>query len=78
MFATLYGMELSEVTEPGPALETRGRMFQEAEGLPVDGVMNQLTLLRLNDRLGIGLTVSRALARAQTGRTCADVDDSCR
>ncbi|MEK9576420.1 MAG: AAA family ATPase, partial [Halieaceae bacterium] len=65
MFATLDGMELSEVTEFGPALETRIRLFQEAEGLPIDGVMNELTLLRLNDRLGIGLTVSRALTRAQ-------------
>ena len=65
MFATLDGMELNEVTEFGPALETRIRLFQEAEGLPIDGVMNELTLLRLNDRLGIGLTVSRALTRAQ-------------
>jgi general secretion pathway protein A len=65
MFATLDGMELKEITEFGPALESRIRLFQEAEGLPIDGVMNQLTLLRLNDRLGIGLTVSRALTRAQ-------------
>ena len=65
MFATLDGMELKEVTGFGSALETRIRLFQEAEGLPVDGVMNQLTLLRLNERLGIGLTVSRALTRAQ-------------
>ena len=66
MFATLDGMELKkEVTEFGPALETRIRLFQEAEGLPAAGVMNQLTLLRLNERLGIGLTVSRALTRAQ-------------
>jgi len=65
MFATLDGMEINEVTEFGPALETRIRLFQEAEGLPIDGVMNELTLLRLNDRLGIGLTVSRALTRAQ-------------
>ena len=65
MFATLDGMELKEVTEFGSALETRIRLFQEAEGLPVNGVMNQLTLLRLNERLGIGLTVSRALTRAQ-------------
>ena len=65
MFATLDGMELKEVTEFGPALETRIRLFQQAEGLPIDGAMNQLTLLRLNERLGIGLTVSRALKRAQ-------------
>ena len=65
MFATLDGMELAEVTEFGPALETRIRLFQEAEGLPIDGVMNQLTLLRLNERLGVGLTASRALTRAQ-------------
>ena len=65
MFATFDGMELAEVTEFGPALETRVRLFQEAEGLPIDGVMNLLTLLRLNERLGIGLTVSRALTRAQ-------------
>ena len=65
MFATLDGMDLAEVTEFGLALETRIRLFQEAEGLPGDGVMNQLTLLRLNERLGIGLTVSHALARAQ-------------
>ena len=58
-------MDLAEVTEFGPALETRIRLFQEAEGLPGDGVMNQLTLLRLNERLGIGLTVSRALTRVQ-------------
>ena len=65
MFAMLDGMELKEITEFGPALEARIRLFQETEGLPIDGVMNQLTLLRLNDRLGIGLTVSRALTRAQ-------------
>ena len=65
MFATLDGMELKEVSEFGPALETRIRLFQQAEGLPIDGAMNQLTLLRLNERLGIGLTVSRALKRAQ-------------
>ncbi len=65
MFATLDGMELAEVTEFGPALETRIRLFQEAEGLPIDGVMSQLTLLRLSERLGVGLTVSRALTRAQ-------------
>jgi len=40
-------------------------LFQQGENLPVDGHMTQLTLLRLNDRLGIGLTVNRALARAQ-------------
>ena len=65
MFATLDGMELKEVTEFGPALETRIRLFQQAEGLPIDGAINELTLLRLNERLGIGLTVSRALKRAQ-------------
>jgi general secretion pathway protein A len=65
MFATLDEMELKEVTDFGPSLETRIRFFQEAEGLPVNGVMNQLTLLKLNERLGIGLTVSRALTRAQ-------------
>ena len=65
MFATLDGMELAEVAEFSPALETRIRLFQEAEGLPIDGVMNRLTLLRLNERLGVGLTVSRALTRAQ-------------
>ena len=65
MFATLDGMELKEIKDFGPALEARVRLFQEAEGLSADGVMDQLTLLRLTDRLGIGLTVSRALARAQ-------------
>ena len=65
MFATLDGMALEEVTSFGPALEARIRLFQQGENLPVDGHMTQLTLLRLNDRLGIGLTVNRALARAQ-------------
>jgi general secretion pathway protein A len=65
MFATLDGMELEEVASFGPALEARIRLFQQGENLPVDGHMTQLTLLRLNDRLGIGLTVNRALARAQ-------------
>ena len=65
MFATLDGMELNEITQFGPALEARVRLFQEAAGLKIDGVMNQPTLLRLNDRLGVGLTVSRALIRAQ-------------
>ena len=65
MFATLDGMELEEVASFGPALEARIRLFQQGENLPVDGHMTQLTLLRLNDRLDIGLTVNRALARAQ-------------
>ena len=65
MFATLDGMALEEVTSFGPALEARIRLFQQGENLPVDGHMTQLTLLRLNDRLGIGLTANRALARAQ-------------
>jgi general secretion pathway protein A len=65
MFSTLDGMELEEVASFGPALEARIRLFQQGENLPVDGHMTQLTLLRLNDRLGIGLTVNRALARAQ-------------
>jgi general secretion pathway protein A len=65
MFATLDGMELEEIASFGPALEARIRLFQQEEALPVDGHMTQLTLLRLNDRLGIGLTVNRALTRAQ-------------
>ena len=65
MFATLDGMALEDMTSFGPALEARIRLFQQVEGLPVDGIMTRLTLLRLNDRLGIGLTVSRALTRAQ-------------
>ncbi len=65
MFATLDGMALEDMTSFGPALEARIRLFQQVEGLPVDGIMTRHTLLRLNDRLGIGLTVSRALTRAQ-------------
>ena len=65
MFATLDEMALEDIVSFGPALAARIRLFQQAEGLPVDGVMTQRTVLKLNDRLGIGLTANRALTRAQ-------------
>ena len=65
MFATLDGMTLGDVSVYGPALEARVRLFQQSEGLDVDGVIGERTVLRLNTRLGIGLTSARALSRAQ-------------
>jgi general secretion pathway protein A len=64
MFATLDGMSVSEVKAYGPALEARVRLFQEAEGIVSDGVVGEQTILRLNDRLGIGLTSKRAINRS--------------
>jgi general secretion pathway protein A len=64
MFATLDGMSVPEVKAYGPALEARVRLFQEAEGLVSDGVVGEQTILRLNDRLGIGLTSQRAVNRS--------------
>ena len=64
MFATLDGMSVPEVKAYGPALEARVRLFQEAEGIASDGVVGEQTILRLNDRLGIGLTSQRAVNRS--------------
>ncbi|MEL0152368.1 MAG: AAA family ATPase [Halieaceae bacterium] len=64
MFATLDGMTAPPVKSFGPALEARVRLFQESEGIAADGVVGQQTILRLNDRLGIGLTSQRALERS--------------
>ena len=64
MFATLDGMAAPNVASYGPALEARVRLFQESEGIAADGVVGEQTILRLNDRLGIGLTSQRALERS--------------
>ena len=64
MFATLDGMVAPKVASFGPALEARVRLFQESEGIAADGVVGEQTILRLNDRLGIGLTSQRALERS--------------
>ena len=65
MFATLDGVSLTTISQFGDALATRVRLFQGAEGLVADGVVGEQTLLRLNDRLNVGLTTTRALQRAQ-------------
>lgn len=65
MFATLDGVSLTTISQYGDALATRVRLFQAAEGLVADGVVGEQTLLRLNDRLNVGLTTTRALQRAQ-------------
>jgi general secretion pathway protein A len=65
MFATLDGVSLTTISQFGDALATRVRLFQAAEGLVADGVVGEQTLLRLNDRLNVGLTTTRALQRAQ-------------
>jgi general secretion pathway protein A len=44
------------------ALQTRVRLFQQANGLEDDGVVGMRTLLRLNERLGIGPTAAEARA----------------
>ncbi len=64
MFATLDEMTVPPVTSFGPALEARVRLFQESEGITADGVVGEQTILRLNDRLGIGLTSQRAVERS--------------
>ena len=64
MFATLDGMAVPTITSFGPALEARVRLFQVSEGIAADGVVGEQTILRLNDRLGIGLTSQRALERS--------------
>ena len=69
MFATLDGMTAPNVTSFGPALEARVRLFQESEGIAADGVVGEQTILRLNDRLGIGLTSQRALERSSMWAT---------
>ena len=66
MFSELDGIALEEMTRFGPGLEDRVRLFQQTENLPVDGVVSETMVLRLNDRLGIGLTSNRALKRAET------------
>ena len=69
MFATLDGMPVPAVASFGPALEARVRLFQEREGIAADGVVGEQTILRLNDRLGIGLTSQRALERSSLWTT---------
>lgn len=64
MFATLDGMEAPTVASFGPALKARVRLFQTSAGIAADGVVGEQTILRLNDRLGIGLTSQRALERS--------------
>ena len=73
MFATLDGMAAPQVESFGPALEARVRLFQEREGIAADGVVGEQTILRLNDRLGIGLTSQRALERSSMWVTQATV-----
>ena len=73
MFATLDGMAAPKVEFFGPALEARVRLFQEREGIAADGVVGEQTILRLNDRLGIGLTSQRALERSSMWVTQATV-----
>jgi len=73
MFATLDGMAAPKVESFGPALEARVRLFQEREGIAADGVVGEQTILRLNDRLGIGLTSQRALERSSMWVTQATV-----
>jgi general secretion pathway protein A len=68
MFSELDGIALEGMTRFGPGLEDRVRLFQQTENLPVDGVVSEATVLRLNDRLGIGLTSNRALMRAEMWR----------
>ena len=78
MFATLDGMSVPTITTFLPELEARVRLFQTAEGLEADGVVGEQTLLRLNDRLGIGLTSQRALDRLaswQSLRSPAPTED---
>jgi len=69
MFATLDGKPVPAVASFGPALEARVRLFQEREGIAADGVVGEQTILRLNDRLGIGLTSQRALERSSVWTT---------
>ncbi len=64
MFATLDGMEAPTVASFGPALKARVQLFQTSAGIAADGVVGEQTILRLNDRLGIGLTSQRALERS--------------
>ena len=73
MFATLDGMAAPKVESFGPALEARVLLFQEREGIAADGVVGEQTILRLNDRLGIGLTSQRALERSSMWVTQATV-----
>ena len=42
------------------ALDTRVRLFQQANGLDDDGVVGEQTLLRLNEQLAIDVTSSVA------------------
>ena len=76
MFATLDGMAVPTVTSFGPALEARVRLFQVSEGIAADGVVGEQTILRLNDRLGIGLTSQRALERSSMWVTQTPAADS--
>ena len=47
------------------ALSERVTFFQRSVGLKPDGVVGERTVLRLNDALGRGLTIDRALERAR-------------
>ena len=76
MFATLDGMAVPTVKSFGPALEARVRLFQVSEGITADGVVGEQTILRLNDRLGIGLTSQRALERSSMWVTQTSAADS--
>ena len=67
MFATFDGMAAPNVASFGPALEARVRLFQEREGIAADGIVGEQTILRLNDRLGIGLTCSALWSGVQCG-----------
>ena len=46
-------------------LETRVKLFQTSEGIEANGVAGEKTLLKLNDRLRLGMTFEHALRRAQ-------------
>lgn len=74
MFASLDGMTAPTVKSYGAALEARVRFFQEAEGIVADGVVGEQTILRLNERLGIGLTSQRALERSAIWPVATSLD----
>jgi murein L,D-transpeptidase YcbB/YkuD len=63
-FARLDGLPAPPLTTFTEALEARVKVFQAGVGLRVDGVIGVRTLQALNDKLGSGLTSSRALRRA--------------
>jgi murein L,D-transpeptidase YcbB/YkuD len=63
-FARLDNLPAPPLTIFTEALEARVKVFQTAVGLRVDGVIGVRTLQALNDKLGSGLTSSRALRGA--------------